>query len=67
MTYPAYPREVVRIMGRQMANLKQTVGYHFKRRHQLPHTPGHVRMWIEEYRRVDAGSGYSIALAMINT
>lgn len=70
MTYPAYPHEVVRIMGREMASIKRTVGHHFSKRHDGTRAERSARKtatqhWIAAYRKTDNASAYSKALAMI--
>lgn len=65
MTFPQFPREVVRIMGREMSNMKHTIRTHFRARHESTAARQACRNWIAEFRRVDNGCGYSIALKMV--
>lgn len=61
----AYPNNVVRIMKPQINRLKGIVGHHFALRHEDPRRRQAVKNWIQELRRVDRNSGYSIALQQI--
>jgi hypothetical protein len=56
--------KVARIIGPQIRNLRDVVGYHFKHRHTT-HTKVGVRNWIAELRRIDRASGYSCAVRQL--
>lgn len=61
-----YPGETVRMMRPQIAQAMHTVKHHFANRHDLIDGALYrkaARYWAEEVKRLDAGSGYSTALA----
>jgi hypothetical protein len=58
-----YPENVVRIMRPQIFNTMQAVKAHFSRRHNGPEYRQAVRNWAQGVKEIDAGSGYSTALA----
>lgn len=61
----AYPHNVVKIMRPQINRLKGIIGHHFALRHESEQRKRAVRNWIQELRRVDKNSGYSIAMQQI--
>ena len=61
----AYPHNVVKIMRPQIDRLKETIRHHFALRHENEQRKRAVYTWIQELRRVDKNSGYSIAIQQI--
>ncbi len=58
-----FPSNVVRIMRPQIQSAMRAVKHHFANRHKGAEYRKAARNWAAEVRRVDAGSGYSTALA----
>ena len=59
-----FPSETIKVMKHQMLNLKNAISSHFAKRHVNGNQP--VRNWIEEHRRVDQASSYSLALKQLS-
>ena len=59
-----YPKEVIKIMQPQMADILYAIRAHYKKRHI--NGCKNVTNWIKYYRKVDQASGYSIAIKRIN-
>lgn len=64
MDYFVHPENVVRVMRPQITNLKIAISHHYKNRRDGRGNEA-VRNWIKELRRIDRGSGYSIAIQQI--
>ena len=60
-----YPKNVLRVMYPQMSQLRQIVGYHFKRRHESELRKRAVKNWVKAFREADKASGFSIALRQV--
>ncbi|MGF6996763.1 hypothetical protein [Paraburkholderia sp. GAS32] len=62
-TGSAYPENVVKIMAPTIDHAMTAMAAHFKRRHTHGKQP--ARNWVQAVKEIDAGSGYSTALAQV--